>query len=142
VRISNEELLQLKVDILVPAALENAIHEKNASSIGARVIVEAANGPTTTAADEILQKKGVTIVPDILANAGGVVVSYFEWLQNLQSVKWEEEEINRKLENIMVKAFHDVWSMAEEHGTSLRMGAFMLALERIVAAIKLRGITF
>jgi len=142
VRISNEELLQLKVDILVPAALENAIHEKNASSIGARVIVEAANGPTTTAADEILQKKGVTIVPDILANAGGVVVSYFEWLQNLQSVKWEEEEINRKLENIMVKAFHDVWSMAEKHGTSLRMGAFMLALERIVAAIKLRGITF
>ena len=141
-RISNEALLQLEVDILVPAALENAIHEQNAPSIGARVIVEAANGPTTTAADEILREKGVTIVPDILANAGGVVVSYFEWLQNLQAVKWEEEEINKKLEHTMVKAFQDVWNMAEKHQTSLRMGAFMLALERIVAAIKLRGITF
>lgn len=141
-RISNEALLQLEVDILVPAALENAIHEQNAPSIGARVIVEAANGPTTTAADEILREKGVTIVPDILANAGGVVVSYFEWLQNLQAVKWEEEEINKKLEHTMVKAFQDVWNMAEKHQTSLRMGAFMLALERIVAAMKLRGITF
>lgn len=142
VRLSGEELLELNVDILVPAALENAIHEQNAPNVKAKIILEGANGPTTLAADTILMEKGVTIVPDILTNAGGVVVSYFEWLQNLQSVRWEEDEINRKLETIMVKAFHDVWDMAQRHQTSLRMGAYMLALERLVTASKLRGITF
>jgi glutamate dehydrogenase/leucine dehydrogenase len=141
-RISNTELLQLQVDILVPAALENAITAENAPHIKAQIVLEGANGPTTADADNILAERGITVVPDILTNAGGVVVSYFEWLQNLQSVKWEEDEINRKLEYTMVKAFHDVWNMAEQAGTSLRMGAYMLALDRIVTASKLRGVTF
>ena len=96
----------------------------------------------TSAADAVLEEKGVTVVPDILTNAGGVVVSYFEWLQNLQAEKWDEDEINRKLEHIMVRSFHDVWNMAEKAETSLRMGAYMLALDRLVTASKLRGITF
>lgn len=141
-RISNEELLQLEVDILVPAALEKAIHEQNAPQIKAKIVLEGANGPTTSGADAILEEKGVTVVPDILTNAGGVVVSYFEWLQNLQSVKWDEDEINEKLENIMIKAFHGVWNMAEKAGASLRLGAYMLALDRLVTASKLRGLTF
>lgn len=141
-RISNEQLLQLEVDILIPAALENAIHERNAPHVQAKFILEGANGPTTSAADAVLEEKGVTVVPDILTNAGGVVVSYFEWLQNLQAEKWDEDEINRKLEHIMVRSFHDVWNMAEKAETSLRMGAYMLALDRLVTASKLRGITF
>ena len=141
-RISNEQLLQLEVDILIPAALENAIHERNAPHVQAKIILEGANGPTTSAADAVLEEKGVTVVPDILTNAGGVVVSYFEWLQNLQAEKWDEDEINRKLEHIMVRSFHDVWNMAEKAETSLRMGAYMLALDRLVTASKLRGITF
>jgi len=141
-RISNEQLLQLEVDILIPAALENAIHERNAPHVQAKIILEGANGPTTSAADAVLEEKGVTVVPDILTNAGGVVVSYFEWLQNLQAEKWDEDEINRKLEHIMVRSFHDVWNMAEKAETSLRMGAYMLALDRLVTASKLRGLTF
>ena len=141
-RISNEQLLQLEVDILIPAALENAIHERNAPHVQAKIILEGANGPTTSAADAVLEEKGVTVVPDILTNAGGVVVSYFEWLQNLQAEKWDEDEINRNLEHIMVRSFHDVWNMAEKAETSLRMGAYMLALDRLVTASKLRGITF
>lgn len=141
-RISNEQLLQLEVDILIPAALENAIHERNAPHVQAKIILEGANGPTTSAADAVLEEKGVTVVPDILTNAGGVVVSYFEWLQNLQAEKWDEDEINRKLEHIMVRSFHDVWNMAEKAETSLRMSAYMLALDRLVTASKLRGITF
>lgn len=141
-RITNEELLQLDVDILVPAALDNAITEDIAPKVKAKVILEGANGPTTVEADRILEERGITVTPDILTNAGGVVVSYFEWLQNLQSFKWDEDEINRKMENIMVKAFHDVWNMAEKHTTSLRLAAYMLAVDRIVTASKLRGITF
>ncbi len=139
-RLSNEELLSLEVDILIPAALEHEITGKTAPNIRAKIIVEGANGPTTGQGDEILEEKGVVVVPDILANAGGVVVSYFEWIQNLQNVRWEEEEVNEKLENIMVKAFNDVWDTAEKAGGSLRTGAYMLAVDRIVTASKLRGI--
>jgi len=141
-RLSNEELLTLDVDILIPAALENSITDKIAPDIKAQIILEGANGPTTNDADRILEEKGVVIVPDILTNAGGVVVSYFEWLQNLQAFSWEEAEINTKMENIMVKAFHNVWDTAEKAKTSLRLGAYMLAVDRIVTASKLRGITF
>jgi glutamate dehydrogenase (NAD(P)+) len=142
VRISNEQMLQLDIDILVPAALQNSINEENAPSIRAKVILEGANCPTTSEADAILAEKGTIVVPDILANAGGVVVSYFEWLQNLQSVKWEEDKVNQRLENTMVRAFREVWNMAEKANTSLRLAAYMVALERIVTASKLRGVTF
>ena len=141
-RLSNEEVLQLEVDILIPAALENSITDRIAPGVKAKIILEGANGPTTTDADKILQEKNVVIVPDILTNAGGVVVSYFEWLQNLQAFSWDEEEINNKMENMMVKAFHNVWDTAEKANTSLRLGAYMLAVDRIVTASKLRGITF
>lgn len=141
VRISNEELLTSDVDILIPAALGNQITEEIAPRIKAKIIVEGANGPTTVGADKILEENGVVVVPDILANAGGVTVSYFEWVQNLQHFRWEEEEVNRRLENIMIKAFNDVWSTAEKAGTSLRMGAYMVAVDRIVTASKMRGIS-
>ena len=142
VRISNEELLTSDVDILIPAALGNQITEEIAPRIKAKIIVEGANGPTTVGADKILEENGIVVVPDILANAGGVTVSYFEWVQNLQHFRWEEEEVNRRLENIMIKAFNDVWSTAEKAGTSLRMGAYMVAVDRIVTASKMRGISY
>lgn len=138
-RISNEQILSTEVDIFIPAALENAITKETAPTIRTKIIVEGANGPTTSDGDKILEEKGVIVVPDILANAGGVVVSYFEWIQNLQNLKWSEEEINEKLENLMVKAFNDVWDIAEKAGTSLRMGAYMVAVDRIATASKLRG---
>lgn len=129
--ITNEELLESDVDILVPAALENAINGDNAHKINARVIVEGANGPTTSEAEHILDKKGAVIVPDILANAGGVVVSYFEWLQNLAEEYWTEEKVDARLEEIMLDAMHNVWDKAEEYKTNLRMGAYMLAIHRV-----------
>ena len=138
-RITNEELLSTEVDILIPAALENAITAETAPGIRTKIVVEAANGPTNSDGDRILEEKGVIVVQDILANAGGVIVSYFEWIQNLQYLKWDEEEINKKLENLMVKAFNDVWNTAEKAGTSLRMGAYMVAVDRIATASKLRG---
>ena len=140
VRISNEELLELDVDVLVPAALENQIREDNADKIKAKVIVEAANGPTTAEADEILAKKGVILVPDILANAGGVVVSYFEWVQNLQHYSWTLEDVNTKLKNIMDPAFEAVWDIAKEKNTTLRTGAYLISLKRVVESIKARGL--
>ena len=139
-RITNEELLECDVDVLVPAALENQISEKNAPCVRAKYIVEGANGPLTPEADEILDKMGVVVVPDILANAGGVVVSYFEWVQNLQSFRWEEDYVNDMLERTMVHAFDEVWEIAHEKGASLRMGAYISALKRVVGAKKLRGI--
>ena len=138
--IANDELLTVECDVLVPAALENQITEKNASAIKASVIVEGANGPTTVEADKILERNGKTIVPDILANAGGVVVSYFEWVQNIQSLMWDEEEVNRALEKIMIRAFNEVWDKKKEKDTTLRMGAYMVALDRIVKAKKIRGV--
>ncbi|NLJ40629.1 MAG: Glu/Leu/Phe/Val dehydrogenase [Clostridiales bacterium] len=140
-RISNGELLTQGVDFLIPAALENQITGEIAPDIKARVVVEGANGPTTVNGDKILEERGIVVVPDILANSGGVTVSYFEWLQNLQSTSWEEEEINKRLENIMVKAFGSVWDTAVEACTTLRMGAYMVAVDRIVTASKLRGIS-
>lgn len=138
--ITNEDLLALDVDILFPAALENQLRADNAGRVQAKIIVEGANGPTTKEADEILEKKGVIVIPDILANAGGVVVSYFEWVQNGQSFMWEEDYINNALEKIMKKAFTEVWDTHTEKNVPLRMAAYMVALRRIVQAKKLRCI--
>lgn len=139
-RITNEELLELPVTMLVPAALENQVNGSNADKVQAKIIVEGANGPLSNEADEILDKKGVVIVPDILANAGGVVVSYFEWVQNIQSVSWTEEEVNGKLYDIISRAFKGVWDIAREKKVSLRTGAYLIAVKRVVDAKKLRGI--
>ena len=140
VRISNEELLELDVKVLVPAALENQINESNADRIKADIIVEAANGPIAMEADDILEKKGIVVVPDILANAGGVVVSYFEWVQNIQSVSWTEETVNEKLKNIMDPAFEAVWDIAQKNNKTLRTGAYLIAVKRVVDAKKARAI--
>lgn len=139
-RISNEELLELDVKVLIPAALENQINTTNADKIKADIIVEAANGPTTAEADAILQEKGVVIVPDILANAGGVVVSYFEWVQNIQSVSWTEDTVNEKLKNIMDPSFEAVWDIAQKKHTTLRTGAYLIAVKRVVEAKAARAI--
>ena len=138
--ITNEELLTLDVDVLIPAALENQITKDIAEQMRARIIVEGANGPTTVEADRTLEEKGVCVVPDILSNAGGVVVSYFEWVQNIQSLTWDEDEINRMLEKIMIRAFNEVWDCSKQHSTTLRLGANIVALDRIVKAKKIRGI--
>ena len=138
--ITNEELLELDVDILVPAALQNQITEKNASKIKAKIITELANGPVTPEADPILTKNGVLVIPDILANAGGVTVSYFEWVQNNYGYYWTAEEAYEKLEKIMQKAFHNVHEMYKEHrGITMRMAADMVAVKRVAEAIKTRG---
>lgn len=139
-KISNKELLTCPCDVLVPAALENQITEEIAEQIKARIIVEGANGPTTVEADKVLSSKDVIVVPDILANSGGVIVSYFEWVQNIQSLMWDEDEINRALEKIIIRSFNDVWDKAEEKKATLRMGAYMVAIERLVTAKKIRGI--
>lgn len=138
--ITNKELLTTQVDVLIPAALENQITKDISSEVKATIIVEGANGPTTVEADEILERNGVRIVPDILANAGGVVVSYFEWVQNIQSLMWDEEEVNRTLEKIMIRAFNEVWDKTKENKTTMRMGAHMVAIDRIVRAKKIRGV--
>ena len=138
--ITNDELLTCECDVLIPAALENQISEKNAHDIKASIIVEGANGPTTVEADRILERKGRKVVPDILANAGGVVVSYFEWVQNIQSLMWDEAEVNRALERIMIRAFNEVWDKAEDNATTMRIGAYMVAIDRIVKAKKIRGV--
>ncbi|MFC2082733.1 Glu/Leu/Phe/Val dehydrogenase [Candidatus Bipolaricaulota bacterium] len=138
--ISNDELLALDVDVLIPAALEAQITARNAKDIQARVIVEGANGPTTPEADLILGEKGTTIVPDILANAGGVVCSYFEWVQNIQCFPWEEAKTNQRLGLILQRALREVWTLAEEKSISLRLAAFILGVERVATAIQLRGV--
>jgi glutamate dehydrogenase (NAD(P)+) len=138
--VSHNALLELPVDVLVPAALENQITEANAPYIKARLILEAANGPTTPDADHILAKRGVTVVPDVVANAGGVTVSYFEWVQDIQSFFWDEDEVNRRLENVMVKAFDTTWAMAQEHAVPMRLGAYLVAVSRVAEATTARGI--
>lgn len=137
--ITNEKLLTLECDVLVPAALEGAITKDNAKKINARVIMELANGPTTPEADELLFKKGVTVVPDILANAGGVTVSYFEWVQNRMQYYWTEQEVFEKLKPIMVSATAHVWKAAQQHACDLRTGAYIHATARIAHAMKDRG---
>ncbi len=139
-RITNEELLTLDVDILVPAAKENQITAENAPDVKARIIVEGANGPTTPEADEILNKKGTLIIPDILANAGGVTVSYFEWVQNRQGFYWTLDRVNRRLDRMMRTAFNNVYSATQKYNTSMRIGAYVIAVDKVASALRIRGI--
>ena len=138
--VSNEDILNIECDFLIPAALGGVIHKMNVEKLNCRVIIEAANGPVTPPADDILFKKGVYVVPDILTNAGGVTVSYFEWVQNLQQFQWTEEEVNDKLENKMVAAFNEVSSMMKSKKTSMRMAAFAVAIDRVSKSFELRGV--
>jgi len=138
--ITNRELLELDCDILVPAALENVITKENAGKIRAGIVAEGANGPTTPEADEILQGMGVTVIPDILANAGGVVVSYFEWVQNLQELLWSESEISQRMEAILHRSYEEVAHIADEKGVTLRTAAYILGVGRVAKAHELRGI--
>lgn len=138
--VSNEDLLTLECDILIPAALENQITEQNAWHIKTKLVAEGANGPTTYEADQILYERGIMVIPDILANAGGVVVSYFEWVQGLQNFYWTKDEVNRQLRSRIVRSFREVYNLKESHGVSMRTAAFMLAIERVAKAMKLRGL--
>jgi len=137
--ISNEDLLTLDCDILIPAALGGSVTKDNANDIKAKMIVEAANSPVTTIADAILEERGITIVPDILANAGGVTVSYFEWVQNIQALTWDEPDVNDQLEKIMSRAYHNVVSVMKEKGVPMRTAAFSIAIERVAEAERMRG---
>jgi glutamate dehydrogenase (NAD(P)+) len=138
--ISNAELLETECDVLIPAALENVITPSNAERIRARILAEAANGPTTPEADEILHRRGVFIVPDILCNAGGVTVSYFEWVQDLNRDHWSEREVNTKLRGIMTRAFGETLTVAEREEVNMRTAAYLLAVERVASATALRGL--
>jgi glutamate dehydrogenase (NAD(P)+) len=138
--ISNERLLELECDVLVPAALENQITTENAARVRAKIVAEAANGPTTPGADDILHRNGVFLIPDILANAGGVTVSYFEWVQSLQSFFWEEKQVNEHLEKIMIRSFHEVLALAKKHEVHMRTAAYILGVGRVAEATRIRGI--
>ncbi len=139
-RITNDELLALPCDVLIPAALEGQLREDNADRVKARLIVEGANGPTTPEADQIFDDRGIFLVPDILANAGGVTVSYFEWVQALQAFSWTELEVNSRLKNIMDKSFAETYEHAQRFGTNLRTGSLITAIERVADAVTVRGI--
>jgi glutamate dehydrogenase (NAD(P)+) len=139
-KISNAELLELKCDILVPAAMEMQITKHNAARVQCRLLAEGANGPTTPEADAILRAKDIFVIPDILANAGGVVVSYFEWVQDLQNFFWTEDEVNKKLRDILVKAFHEVLDMSQRQNVDMRMAALMIGIERVSRAMLWRGL--
>jgi len=138
--IDKEQAMFLPCDVLLPAARENVIHSQNANRIQAKILCEGANGPTTAPADKILEQMGVFVIPDILANAGGVTVSYFEWVQDRQGFFWNEQLVNERLEEIMVNSFNDVVGFAEKHKVNNRTAAYMLALDRVAFAIRLRGI--
>jgi glutamate dehydrogenase (NAD(P)+) len=138
--ITNEELLTLDVDVLAPCALEQVITEQNAGQVRATIICEGANGPVTPAADAILEDRGVLILPDVLANAGGVVVSYFEWVQGLQEYFWKETEVNAKLNDIISRAFDETWDTAERRQMPMRVAAYGLAVQRVAEATITRGI--
>ena len=139
-RVNNQELLELDCDVLVPAATENQINSQNADRIKCRVLAEGANGPTTANADKILHEKGVFVIPDILANAGGVTVSYFEWVQDRMGYFWKEEVVNERLQDIMVASFNDVVKYADSHGVDTRTAAYMLAIDRVAYDTRMRGI--
>jgi glutamate dehydrogenase (NAD(P)+) len=139
-RVTNEELLELDVDVLVPAALENVITSKNAARIRARIIAEGANGPTTAGADAVLEEKGIFVIPDILANAGGVTVSYFEWVQDRGGYFWSEDVVIERLRDIMTRSFHDVLALSRQHRVNMRTAAYMLSISRVATVHKLRGI--
>jgi len=138
--ITNEELLAIECDILIPAALENQITQKNVNNIKCKIILEGANGPVTTDADIILFNKGIHVIPDILANGGGVCVSYFEYVQDIRAYFWELDRINRELKKIMLKAFEEVYDLSKERNIQLRTAAYIIAVSRIARAIELRGI--
>lgn len=138
--ITNEDLLETQCDILVPAALENQLTSKNAPKVRAKMVCEAANGPTTPEADRILQERGVILLPDILANAGGVTVSYFEWVQDLQSFFWTEKEINARLKRIMDESFEAIWDISQKRQVNLRTAAYFVAIDRVAEAERVRGI--
>jgi glutamate dehydrogenase (NAD(P)+) len=139
-RITNEALLALPCDLLIPAAIEGVIHAGNVGRVRARVIVEAANGPVTAEADELLARRGVPVLPDILVNAGGVTASYFEWMQNLQRQAWEEERVNRELERILARSYRKVWAAAQARRVTLRRAAYCVAIDKVVTATRLRGL--
>ena len=139
-RVTNEEVLELECDVLAPCALENVITRRNAGSIKAKIIAEGANGPTTAPADAILDAKGVFVVPDILANAGGVTVSYFEWVQNREGYYWSEEIVNERLREVMIRSFNDVTGFAKKHNVNMRTAAYMLSIDRVAAVHRLRGV--
>jgi glutamate dehydrogenase (NAD(P)+) len=138
--LTNAELLELECDVLVPCALEQVINAENAPRIQAGMVCEGANGPTTPEADAILEERGILVLPDVLANAGGVVVSYFEWVQGLQEYFWKEYEVNAKLNDIVVRAFEETWSTRERFGTSMRVAAYGLAVQRVAEATTIRGL--
>jgi glutamate dehydrogenase (NAD(P)+) len=138
--ITGAELIELECDVLVPCALEQVINGDNAPRIRARLVCEGANGPTTPEADAILEDRGILVLPDMLANAGGVVVSYFEWVQGLQEYFWKEYEVNAKLNDIVVRAFEETWSTRERFGTSMRVAAYGLAVQRVAEATTIRGL--
>jgi glutamate dehydrogenase (NAD(P)+) len=138
--ITNEQLIELDVDVLVPAALEGVIHEENADRIRAKFVVEGANGPTTPDADAILEDRNVIVVPDVLANSGGVAVSYFEWVQDLQAYFWSEDEVNDRLKVLMESAYADVSALSAERGVSLRTAAQMIGVGRVAEAHRTRGL--
>lgn len=138
--ITNKEVLTCKCDVLVPAALENQINEEVAEELNCSYVVEAANGPTTEGADQVLEKRGITLVPDIFANSGGVIVSYFEWVQNIQELTWNREQVNEMLENLMSKSFQDLLEVEEECHCTLRMAAYIVALRKLIYAEEIKGI--
>jgi glutamate dehydrogenase (NAD(P)+) len=138
--VTNDELVELKCDVFAPCALEQVVTEANADRVRATVICEGANGPVTPTADAILEDKGVLVLPDVLANAGGVVVSYFEWVQGLQEYFWREDEVNAKLHDIVVRAFEETWQTRERYDTSLRMASYGLAVQRVAEATTTRGL--
>ena len=139
-KISNTEVLELKCDVLVPAAMEMQINASNAPRVQCRILAEGANGPTTPEADAIIRDKGIFLIPDILANAGGVVVSYFEWVQDLQNFFWNEDEVNKKLRDVLIKAFHEVLAMSRKHNVDMRQAALMIGIERVSRAMLWRGL--
>jgi glutamate dehydrogenase (NAD(P)+) len=139
-KISNEQLLELECDVLIPAAKEDQISKENAHKIRAKIIAEGANGPVTANADSILEQNGVMVIPDILANAGGVTVSYFEWVQDRQGYFWTEERVNRRLNRMMRNAFDNLYSVSEEYNITLRQAAYVYAINRVATTLKLRGI--